>query len=66
MLMMRSSGLAPVGSGCGVSERDEDWMAVFVGFTCCALIFSFCCIGLWTQNAPRFPRLGFEPFCLWG
>jgi hypothetical protein len=34
MLITRRSGLVPVGSGWGVRERVEDWMAEETGLTC--------------------------------
>jgi hypothetical protein len=38
MLITSSKGLAPVGSGCGVRERVEDWMAEETGLTCCEVV----------------------------
>jgi hypothetical protein len=38
MLITSSKGLAPVGSGCGVRERVEDWMAEETDLTCCEVV----------------------------
>ena len=66
MLRTIRRGLAPVGSGWGVREREEDWMDVVIGLRCCSPnqpLRGKACSGGWMVLLSL--RQESAPFALW-